>query len=93
MKQRSLVAPGLLAIVPAATPLPASASTQRPAYLHQRDTFGTGDGQFNMPYCPAVVGCGDVYVSDSVNNRVQVSGPVPTSAKSTTWGRIKGLYR
>ena len=33
-------------------------------------TFGSGDGQFNFPACVAVDSSGNVYVSDTTNNRV-----------------------
>ena len=63
------------------------------AYLTQWGTLGGGDGQFADPWGVAVDGSGRVYVADTYNNRVQVFGDPATPAKSTSWGRIKALYR
>jgi DNA-binding beta-propeller fold protein YncE len=41
----------------------------------------------------AVDGNGNVYVADSGNNRIEVFGSLPVPTKSTSWGRIKTLYR
>ncbi len=62
-------------------------------YLTRWGTFGSGDGQFDAPTGVAVDGSGHVYVVDRGNSRIQVFGPLPVPAKSTTWGRIKALYR
>ena len=61
--------------------------------LAQWGSFGSGDGQFNDPRGVAVDAHGNVYVVDSVNQRVQKFGPLPTPAKSLTWGRLKRMYR
>ena len=62
-------------------------------FLMQWGTYGTGPGQFYKPIGVGVGTDGRVYVADSWNSRIQVFGPVPTAAKSTSWGRIKALYR
>ena len=62
-------------------------------FLTQWGTYGTGPGQFYKPIGVGVGTDGRVYVADSWNSRIQVFGPVPTPAKSTSWGRIKALYR
>jgi DNA-binding beta-propeller fold protein YncE len=36
---------------------------------------------------------GNVYVADYGNNRIQVFGSALVPAQSTSWGRIKSLYR
>jgi DNA-binding beta-propeller fold protein YncE len=62
-------------------------------YLTQWGTQGTGDGQFNNPAGVAVDASGNVYVADTDNNRIQVFGSLPVPATSTSWGRLKSLYR
>ena len=93
MRKCSLAALFLLAIVPASVMLPASASAQAPAYITQWGTCGGGNGQFNWPHGVALDGSGIVYVSDVNSNRIQVFDSLPVPAKSTSWGRIKSLYR
>ena len=61
--------------------------------LAQWGSFGSGDGQFNDPRGVAVDGDGNIYVVDSVNQRIQKFGYIPTAARTTTWGRLKRLYR
>ncbi len=67
------------------------------AYLTQWgssfEAYGSGDGEFHGPFGVAVDASGSVYVADSANYRIQVFGYPPTPTKSTTWGRIKTLYR
>jgi tripartite motif-containing protein 71 len=62
-------------------------------YLTQWGVFGYGPGEFNYPSGIAVDRSGNLYVCDAVNHRIQVFGPLPTPTKSTSWGRIKALYR
>ncbi|MFM6057406.1 MAG: 6-bladed beta-propeller, partial [Microcystis aeruginosa] len=38
-------------------------------------SFGTGNGQFNSPYGIAVGSGGNIYVTDTFNDRVQVFNP------------------
>ena len=40
-------------------------------YITQWGSFGTGDGQFKIPYGIAMDTSGNVYVADTVNNRIQ----------------------
>ena len=54
---------------------------------------GSGDGQFSDPYGIAVDTGGDIYVTDSLNNRVQEFGPLPMTTKSASWGQVKNSYR
>ena len=61
--------------------------------LAQWGSFGSGDGQFNDPRGVAVDAAGNIYVVDSVNQRVQKFGYLPTPAKRTTWGGLKQIYR
>jgi DNA-binding beta-propeller fold protein YncE len=63
------------------------------AYIAQWGTPGSGNGQFVTPTGVAVDGSGNVYVADRDNNRIQKFGHLPTPTKSTTWGRLKRLYR
>jgi tripartite motif-containing protein 71 len=59
----------------------------------------TSDGTFVLtwfsfsPCFVAVAASGNVYVADTFNSRIQVFGSPPTPAQSTSWGRIKSLYR
>jgi len=62
-------------------------------YLTQWGTSGSGDGQFFYPYSVATDAAGNVYVTEIGNNRVQKFGTAPTPTISTSWGRIKTLYR
>jgi DNA-binding beta-propeller fold protein YncE len=63
------------------------------AYLTQWGSNGSGDGQFFNPSGVATNATGDVFVSDQGNQRVQKFGHPPTPARSTSWGRLKRLYR
>jgi tripartite motif-containing protein 71 len=70
------------------------AFTSSGTYLTQWGTFGYGEGEFYGPYGVAVGAGGHIYVLEEGGSRIQVfstMGPTPT--KSTTWGRIKTLYR
>lgn len=55
--------------------------------------LGSGPGQFHQPRGVAVDAGGRVYVADTWNDRIQVFGPVPTPTRTTSWGRLKRLYR
>jgi tripartite motif-containing protein 71 len=64
------------------------------AYLTQWGSYGTGNGQFNGPTGVAVgVSSNAVYVAEGGNARIQVFDATTVPAKSTSWGRIKALYR
>jgi sugar lactone lactonase YvrE len=41
-------------------------------FLFKFGTFGTGNGQFQIPFGVAVDGIGNIYVVDSTNNRIEV---------------------
>jgi tripartite motif-containing protein 71 len=62
-------------------------------YLKQWGTRGSDPGQFIRPEGVAVGADGLVYIADTWNDRIQVFGPVPVPVNSTSWGRIKALYR
>jgi tripartite motif-containing protein 71 len=63
------------------------------AFICKTGTHGMGDGQFRE--CRAI--CSDsrgvIYASDAINARFQVFGTLSTPAATTTWGRLKALYR
>ena len=63
------------------------------AYLTQWGSFGSDDGQFIEPFFVATDAAGNVYVVDRGNYRVQKFGLGPVPAASTSWGRLKALYR
>lgn len=63
------------------------------AFVAQWGSRGTGPGQFVDPSGIAVDAEGSVYVVDTGNARIQKFSPVPVPTQSTTWGRIKSLYR
>ena len=62
-------------------------------YLTQWGSLGSANGQFQAPTGMAVDAAGNVFVADAIANRIQKFGPVPTPAKSTSWGRLKRMYR
>ena len=62
-------------------------------YVARWGTRGSANGQFNTPSGVAVDASGAIYVSDSGNKRIQVFGVLPVSSRSTSWGRLKALYR
>jgi DNA-binding beta-propeller fold protein YncE len=61
----------LLALLAMGAILPASAIAQAPAYITQWGTFGAGNGQFHDPFFIVTDTEGNVYVSDTGNNRIQ----------------------
>jgi sugar lactone lactonase YvrE len=62
-------------------------------FLRQWGSFGTDPGQFYRPMGIAVAPDGRIFVGDTWNGRVQIFGSLPTPAKTTSWGRLKRLYR
>jgi sugar lactone lactonase YvrE len=62
-------------------------------YLTQWGTQGSGNSQFGFPTGVALDVSGNVFVADRENNRIQKFGHMPTPTKSTTWGRLKRMYR
>jgi len=67
--------------------------TDTGTYLTQWGSYGSGNGQFDDPFGVAVDASGNVYVADHGNHRIQKFGWLLTPTKSTSWGRIKALYR
>jgi len=65
-----------------------AADAQAPTYLYQWGTYGTGDGQFNLPFGVAVDASGNVYVADYYNNRIQKFASDGTYV--TQWGTYGG---
>lgn len=64
------------------------------AFLEEWGSAGSAAGQFNHPTCAACNGAGTlVYVMDKDNARVQKFGGITTDVQSTTWGKLKKLYR
>jgi DNA-binding beta-propeller fold protein YncE len=45
--------------------------TSTGTFLAKRGDVGTADGQFNLPHLLAVDASGNVYVTDTGNNRIQ----------------------
>ena len=64
---------------PAPTPVPIPTPTPilEHTYVLQWGTEGSGDGQFSWPAGVAVDGSGNVYVSDTLNHRIQKFSPRP----------------
>ncbi len=57
-------------------------------------SVGSEPGQFNLPIGIDVDSAGNIYVADARNYRVQKFAPGdPTSTQTTTWGRLKAIYR
>ena len=67
--------------------------TSNLTYVTEWGSSGEGDGQFYRPWGVAVDASGNVYVADQGNHRIQVFGSLPVPAQSTSWGRVKALYR
>jgi DNA-binding beta-propeller fold protein YncE len=63
------------------------------AFLTKWGTPGSGNGQFSYPAGNLVDGSGNVYVVENFNARVQKFGQPATPTTSTSWGRVKALYR
>ncbi len=56
--------------------------------------WGTQPGQFWTPLGMAVSPTGQLYVTDANNHRVQKFSATPaTPVRTSTWGRVKSLYR
>src|SRR5262249_9133501 len=55
-------------------------------------THGGGNGQFNFP-CGIAVSSPDVYVVDTLNDRVEKFTFFPVPTQRITWGRIKADRR
>jgi len=63
-------------------------------FITQFGSTGDGDGQFHFPTGLAADASGFVYVSDLGNNRIQKFRlDAATATKSSTWGRVRILYR
>lgn len=62
-------------------------------FLTKWGSEGSGDGEFIYPTDLAVDADGNIYVVDSANNRIQKFGFPSTPTRTTTWGRIKAMYR
>jgi tripartite motif-containing protein 71 len=75
------------AINEAVTPAP-------PPFLFNWGTYGSNNGQFNTPYSIATDNSGNVYVTDTINNRIQkfTSAGVFVS-KWGSWGAADGQFR
>ncbi len=56
-------------------------------------TYGSGNGEFYLPFGIAFDAYGNVIVTEHYNHRLQWFGTVPTPTRSTSWGRLKALYR
>jgi sugar lactone lactonase YvrE len=69
------------------------AFTSTGTFLAQWGAPGTGPGQFNGPWGIATDGAGTFYVADASNHRIEKFGQSPVMARSTSWGRVKSLYR
>lgn len=67
--------------------------TDSGAFIYKWGTTGTMPGQFLSPIGVAVDRSGNVYVADTNNSRIQKFGFAPTPTTTSTWGRIKELYR
>lgn len=67
--------------------------TDSGAYIMQWGSFGSGNGQFRSPMGVAADAAGNIFVADARNYRIQKFGPDPTPTTSSSWGRLKTLYR
>ena len=52
---------------------------------------GTGDGEFDEPAGIGISSSGEIYIVDSMNQRIQ-KYTTTTPVIPVTWGRIKALY-
>jgi DNA-binding beta-propeller fold protein YncE len=67
--------------------------TTNGAFLAQWGSPGAGNGQFHDPRGVSVDPDGNVYVVDSVNQRVQKFGFAPTPTAKSTWAQLKARFR
>ncbi|MCX5800056.1 MAG: 6-bladed beta-propeller [Candidatus Eisenbacteria bacterium] len=67
--------------------------TSSGTYITEWGGLGTGPGQFQGPHGIAFDASGNVYVADKGNYRIQVFCYGQTAVESTTWGRIKNMFR
>jgi DNA-binding beta-propeller fold protein YncE len=67
--------------------------TSSGAYITQWGSQGSGNGEFQQPAGVGVDASGNIYVVEYSNHRIQKFGHVPTRTNSTSWGRLKSLYR
>ena len=63
-----------------------------PVFLAKWGTFGTGDGQFNLPYDVSVDPLGNVYVADHSNHRIQKFDGNGTFLRMWGWGVKTPVY-
>jgi tripartite motif-containing protein 71 len=75
---------GCVVIVALALALPGSA-TAAPVPLAQVGSFGSGAGQLKDPLSVALDGAGNLYVADTVNDRISVFGPDGTFIRAFGW--------
>ena len=61
-------------------------------YLGQFGGTGSGPGQMAGPMGIAIDANGFIYVADANNNRIEKFGPLPTPARTSSWGQLKSLY-
>jgi DNA-binding beta-propeller fold protein YncE len=62
-------------------------------YLAQWGSGGTGNGEFDTPQGVVIDSMSNVFVVDTLNHRVQKFGFAPTPTQTTSWGRLKAIYK
>ena len=67
--------------------------TSTGAFLTQWGSVGSGNGEFRGPTGADLDGAGNIYVIDGANQRVEKFGWLPTPVRTSTWGRVKRLFR